>query len=132
MIVAVDTSILLDIFQNDPRFVVVSVAALTAARSRGVLVACPVVWAEVAASFSEAATMRSAMHRLGISFDAFDEGSALLAGEIWRDYRRAGGKRERLLADFFVGAHAMARGGRLLSRDSGFYRRYFRGLIVLA
>lgn len=54
------------------------------------------------------------------------------AGRLWKSYRRAGGKRERVLTDFFVGAHAMARGGRLLSRDSGFYRRYFRRLRVLA
>jgi predicted nucleic acid-binding protein len=44
---------------------------------------------------------------------------------MWRRYRRQGGTRERLMGDFLVGAHAQVRGGRLLSRDRGFYRRYF-------
>lgn len=132
MITAVDTSILLDIFQNDPRFAAISAAALTAARRAGTLIACPVVWAELAAFFPDAGSMRRAMARLEVGFDPFDEAIALSTGGIWHAYRLAGGKRERVLADFFVGAHAMARCGSLLSRDNGFYRRYFAGLHVRA
>jgi predicted nucleic acid-binding protein len=59
-----------------------------------------------------------------------DLACADLAGATWREYRRRGGSRTRVVADFLVGAHAQVRGGRLLTRDRGFFRRYFKDLRV--
>jgi hypothetical protein len=41
------------------------------------------------------------------------------------------GPRKRLVADFLVAAHAQVRTGRLLTRDRGFFRRYFTELDVV-
>lgn len=46
-------------------------------------------------------------------------------------YRKSGGSRERVIADFMIGAHALANADRLLTRDRGFYRKYFKQLRVL-
>lgn len=66
-----------------------------------------------------------------VSFAAFDERGSLRAGSAWHEYRRSGGSRERVIADFLIGAHAGQFADRLLTRDRGFYRRYFSELEVL-
>jgi predicted nucleic acid-binding protein len=131
VITAVDSSVLLDVLLDDPRHAIRSLASLRKARGEGALVACPVVWAEVCAAAPGNPDVPSRLVAAGISFDPFDEACARKAGDLWAAYRAAGGKRERLIPDFLVGAHALVRGARLLSRDRGFFRAYFTGLTLL-
>jgi predicted nucleic acid-binding protein len=131
LITAVDTNVLLDVFGADPRFGTRSARALRNCIVEGGLIACDVVWAETAAWFEAPADAEAALARLRIDFSPIDAPSALATGQAWRAYRRAGGNRERVIADFAIGAHAMAAADRLLTRDRGFYRRYFEQLPVL-
>lgn len=131
MLTAVDSSVLFDVLSADPSFGAASDRALRAALRAGALVACPAVWSEVRARFISREAMDKAMAGAGVRFDPFDQACADLAGSVWGEYRRAGGPREHLVPDFLIGAHAQLRGGRLLSRDRGFYRRYFSQLILL-
>lgn len=71
------------------------------------------------------------MSRLGVGFSAIEMAAALAAGEAWKMYRSQGGQRDRMVADFLIGAHALAQADRLLTRDRGVYRKYFRGLRVV-
>ena len=130
MITALDSSVLLDVLVSGSPNAARSYQALHEARGAGRVVACPVVWAEVSAVFELPSEM-DMLTEAGIEFDPFDRGISETAGCLWRAYRRKGGKRKRLIADFLIAAHALARADVLLSRDRGFARRYFSRLKLI-
>jgi predicted nucleic acid-binding protein len=131
VITAVNTNVLLDIFGADPKFGARSAQALRECIAAGSVIACDIVWAETSASFAEPKAAEAALAGLRVDFCSLERSTSLAAGQSWRTYRKAGGSRERVIADFMIGAHALANADRLLTRDRGFYRRYFEQLCVL-
>ena len=131
MITAVDTNVLLDIFGVEPTFYTRSAESMRRCQREGSVIACEVVWAEAAAAFADAERFQHAMNTLPAAFSAMTNEAAIAAGQAWRRYRAGGGPRIRIAADFMIGAHAAMCADRLLTRDRGFFRRYFSGLRIV-
>jgi len=127
---AVDTSVLVDVLWGDPQFGPASRSALVEAERRGAIVVSPVVVAELRSAYTGDDELKSVLSDLRIQVVPFDTGDALLAGSTHRAYRRAGGTRARIIADFLIAAHAANHADRLLARDRGFYRIHFDNLNV--
>ena len=131
MITAVDTNILLDILVPNEDFCDASAAALEDAAAAGSLVICDIVYAELCVHFEAKQTCDEFLDDNEIRVQSLVREANFHASRIWRKYRGQGGKRDRILADFLIGAHAKIQAGRLLSRDRGFYRRLFPSLNLL-
>ena len=128
--VAIDSSVLLELLTGEGDADTAELA-LREALSRGPVVVCDVVIAEVCSSLQDGDRAMQAFEEMGIAYSTVEEKSAVRAGEMQRRYRSRGGGRERVGADFIVGAHALLQCNGLITRDAGFFRDYFKGLKVI-
>ena len=131
MITALDTSVLLDVLVNDPRHADRSEALLFQVYQQGSLIISPAVYAELVPQAWHRDELDGWLQQVRIKVVPFTADHAYTAGVAHAAYRKAGGKRQRILADFLIGAHAFHEANQFLTRDRGFYRRYFSGLTIL-
>jgi predicted nucleic acid-binding protein len=121
----VDTNVLLDVLTNDPRWLSWSVSNLRIRANSGPLLVNEVIYAEMAGHVSTESELDAAVEELQVTLERMPKSALFLAGEIFRRYRRAGGVRTGVLADFFIGAHAQVIRSPILTRDVRRYRTYF-------
>ena len=129
--IAVDSSVLLDVLTGDPVFATVSGACLEQAISIGEVVVCDAVVAEVQGMLDTRETAMDALAEFGIRYEPTSENAAVRAGHMQRRFRDRGGRRQRVVADFLIGAHALLQCQGLITRDADFFRDYFKGLKVI-
>ena len=131
MITTIDTNILLDILVPNEQFCDGSVHSLETAASDGSLVICDLVYAELCIHFHTQGECDRFLQANEIRAEALSSEAHFLASRVWRAYRKQGGHRARILADFLIGAHAQVQASRLLSRDRGFYGKLFPKLSLI-
>ncbi len=126
-----DSSVLLDVFTEDPVWLDWSLAQLTRAAQRGAIIVNTVVLAEIAPRFSRIETLRRALPSMAV-VEEIPAAAAFLAGHAHANYRRAGCTREAILPDFLIGAHAAVTARPLLTRDPRRVAIYIPGATLIA
>ncbi len=130
--ILVDTNVLLDLVTDDPVWADWSIRQLDAAALKGPLAINGVVYAELSVRFERIEALDALLDDSGIRLEKIPRAALFLAGKVFRRYRAAGGLRNGVLPDFFIGAHAAVAGLPLLTRDVQRYRTYFPSLGLLA
>ncbi len=137
MTTAIDTNVVVALWDKDPTLSLAAQTALEAAFNRGNLVVSAPVFAElIAAPGRTESFVGSFLEETGIAVD-WDLGEAVWrsAGRAFQGYaerrrkQRDAGSR-RILADFLIGAHAQTRGYRLLTLDERLYKPAFPTLTL--
>jgi predicted nucleic acid-binding protein len=131
VISAIDSNVLLDILIPNDAFADAAAAAIEDAAAHGSLVVTDIVYAEICVQFPTHHDCDHFFNSNEIRVDHLIRSAHFLASRIRREYRAQGGKRNRILPDFLIGAHAQVQTNPLISRDRGFYRTLFPKLTLV-
>jgi predicted nucleic acid-binding protein len=137
MTTALDTNVVIALWDKDSALSLAAQTALDTAFNRGTLVAAAPVFAElISAPGRSEAFVSSFFEETGIGVDwELPEQVWRSAGRAFQAYaerrrkQRDAGAR-RILADFIIGAHASVNGCRLLTLDDRLYRSSFPTLAI--
>ncbi len=129
--VLIDSNVLIDVIDNDPKWADWSEAQLAPLAEARLAVINPLIYAEVAVSFNSLEDLESALQSLNLNREALPWPAAYLASQAFQLYRRRGGARRSPMSDFYIGAHASLAGYALLTRDARRYREYFPKLKII-
>ena len=131
-VVLVDTNVIIDFLDLESEWFDWSQAMLSEFGGRGPLAINTVIYAEVSVAYARIEDVEAALPESFFTRLQVPEAAAFLAGQVFKLYRRRGGKRTGVLPDFFIGAHAAVAGMALLTRDPRRYRQYFPKLKLIA
>jgi len=90
-----------------------------------------VIYAELSLTFSKAEALDAAVDGMGLVLREINRPALFLAGKAFVRYRRKGGKKQNVLADFFIGAQAAVLGCPILTRDTRRYQTYFPSVSLI-
>jgi predicted nucleic acid-binding protein len=127
----VDSCVLIDVLTDDPAWADWSLDQLDKLGQQGPLVINPLILAEISPRFERAGDLETALAGLPLVREHLPWDAAFLAGQAFRVYRLGEGVKTSPMPDFYIGAHALVRGMRLLTRDVKRYRSYFPKLPIV-
>lgn len=156
MITAVDTNILLDVLIPGEPHNESSKALLDSHLSNGRLILCEVVFAELAANFISEQELKLFLSETGMRLIHSGEKALYTAGIRWAKFAKKHRKnrfacsscsnvfevacpkcniplsrRQLVMGDFLIGAHALVHADCLLTRDLGVYKNNFQDLKII-
>jgi predicted nucleic acid-binding protein len=128
----VDSNVLLDVLTDGQVWADWSQLQLERAALDGPVIINDVIYAEISTRYATVEALDSILRDLDIEVAPMRRHALFLAGKAFLQYRAAGGIRTGVLADFFIGAHAVTENLPLLTRDVRRYRNYFPTVRLIA
>lgn len=121
----VDTNVLIDVLNNEPQWADWSIHQLRVQSKIHVLSINPIIYAELSCTFKKVEDLDEVLQVMELKFNQIPKPALFLAGKAFQRYRRQGGVKSSILADFFIGAHAAVSRLPVLTRDTQRYQTYF-------
>lgn len=131
-VILADTSVLLDVVQNDLRWSAWSQAALEIAARQGEIAINDIIYSELSTRYANIEDFNVAIESLALRHVPMPRAALFLAGKAFLIYRTQGGTKTGVLSDFFIGAHAAVEGWPLLTRDARRVQTYFPAVKLIA
>jgi predicted nucleic acid-binding protein len=131
-VILVDTSVLLDVFEDDEEWYAWSQDQLDSAIATDKLAINPVIYSELSIGFARIEELEAIIMDAPLAFEEIPREALFLAGKAFVRYRRLSGTNRSVLPDFYIGAHAAVMQWALLTRDVRRYRTYFPTVSLIA
>lgn len=125
MAVLVDSNVLIDIAFQDPVWADWSKTAIAATSMAHELIINQIIFAELSYRYESYKQVDSLLPVREFRREEMPYMAAFAASKAFLVYRKSGGRKERPLPDFFIGAHAAVCGHQIITRDTAGYRTYF-------
>lgn len=129
--ILVDTNVILDLVNDDPKWREWSVKKLTELSQTSELAINVMIYTELLPAYSSEDRLRQYLRRSLLQKKPLPYAAAAPAARAFAEYRQRGGNKSAPLPDFFIGAHAQAEGLTLLTRDPKRYRTYFPSVALI-
>lgn len=133
-----DTNVLIDLLEGDKDVAERALRAIEATAGDGPVGVCAAVYAEYCAGSQHdvdevAHHLRSAGIDIGsgLEFETWREAARTFSVYVSRRRTAKIAQPRRILADFIIGAYALANAATLVTRDAAFFRRSFSALKVV-
>jgi predicted nucleic acid-binding protein len=127
----IDSNVMIDMLEGDAEWGEWSRAAYASARSTTSLAVNHIVVAELASQMLRDQDVETILGELAIAVAPFTIAASLRSGRAFHEYRRRGGVRPAILADFLIAGHAATAGATLLTRDKRKIASYFPDLTLI-
>jgi predicted nucleic acid-binding protein len=127
----VDSNVVIDLIEYNSRWSPWSREEISKGIAGDILVADAIVLAECGAHFASLEEGLGYFEAMGIALKTIPVAAAWRAGRAHRHYRRSGGEREAILADFLIAGHASVLDAKLLTRDRRRFASYFPELTLI-
>ena len=121
----VDTNVLVDVLEDDPDWADWSIEQLRNQAQVHQLIINPIIYAEVSLTFSSVEALDQCLAEMQLTLVDIPKPALFLAGKAFVQYRRQGGTKHNVLADFFIAAHAAVSRLPILTRHERRYASYF-------
>lgn len=123
--ILVDTNVLLDVLENDSEWAVWSQEKLDSASATETFAINPIIYSELSIAFARIEELEAVIAEASLNVEPIPREALFLAGKAFLRYRRGRGKKQSVLPDFYIGAHAAVMQWPILTRDAKRYRSYF-------
>jgi predicted nucleic acid-binding protein len=130
--VLVDSSVILDVFLDDPQWGDWSEGMLAKLSRTSALLINTIIYTEISIGFERIEELEKAVSECGFKMAAIPKEALFLAGKAYVRYKKRKGKRVAPLPNFLIGAHAAVGGLELVTRDVRRIKTYFPGVKIIS
>ena len=116
--ILVDTNVLLDVLQDDPKWAAWSEGQLESAALTDRLAINAVIYSELSMAFERIEELEQVVADAKLVVEPIPREALFLAGKVFLDYRRRKGSKQGVLPDFYIGAHAAVSKCSIVTRRS--------------